>query len=213
MSSKLKRNISLIKEESEKRLIAQQLFESRILAITDGKNIEEVLSNLTESQRLDFSIRLLEEIVKYQDNKYVNEQFFDFFKKFAGVGLDSAIETAVESVMMGIFSWMGIEKWWLSRQITSIIATDPRRLLKAFKGDCSEITKLIAESTIEAMVMGYQQQSKSAKGPFADFLRNAIGNWAQDSALVKEVEDLISNQVCSLFGKAKKDLSPATSGS
>ena len=57
MSSKLKRNISLIKEESEKRLIAQQLFESRILAITDGKNIEEVLSNLTESQRLDFSIR------------------------------------------------------------------------------------------------------------------------------------------------------------
>jgi hypothetical protein len=136
MSSKLKRNISLIKEESEKRLIAQQLFESRILALTDGKNIKEVLSNLTESQRLDFSIRLLEEIVKYQDNKYVNEQFFDFFKKFAGVGLDSAIETAVESVMMGIFSWMGIEKWWLSRQITSIIATDPRRLLKAFKGDC-----------------------------------------------------------------------------
>ena len=87
----MKRNISLIKEESEKRLIAQQLFESRILAITDGKNIEEVLSNLTESQRLDFSIRLLEEIVKYQDNKYVNEQFFDFFKKFAGVGLDSGV--------------------------------------------------------------------------------------------------------------------------
>lgn len=213
MSSKLKRNISLIKEESEKRLIAQQLFESRILALTDGKNIEEVLSTLTESQRFDFSIRLLEEVVKYQDNKYVNEQFFDYFKKFAGVGLDSAIETAVESVMMGIFSWMGIEKWWLSRQITSLIATDPRRLLKAFKGDCSELTKLIAESIVEAMVMGYQQQSKSAKGPFADFLRNAIGNWAQDSALVKQVEDLISNQVCSLFGKVKKDLTPATSGS
>lgn len=213
MSSKLKKNISLIKEESEKRLIAQQLFESRILALTDGKNIEEVLSTLTESQRFDFSIRLLEEVVKYQDNKYVNEQFFDYFKKFAGVGLDSAIETAVESVMMGIFSWMGIEKWWLSRQITSLIATDPRRLLKAFKGDCSELTKLIAESIVEAMVMGYQQQSKSAKGPFADFLRNAIGNWAQDSALVKQVEDLISNQVCSLFGKVKKDLTPATSGS
>ena len=213
MSSKLKRNISLIKEESEKRLIAQQLFESRILALTNGKNIEEVLSTLTESQRFDFSIRLLEEVVKYQDNKYVNEQFFDFFKKFAGVGLDSAIETAVESVMMGIFSWMGIEKWWLSRQITSIIATDPRRLLKAFKGDCSELTKLIAESIVEAMVMGYQQQSKSAKGPFADFLRNAIGNWAQDSALVKQVEDLISSKVCSLFGKVKKDLTPATSGS
>ena len=213
MSSKLKRNISLIKEESEKRLIAQQLFESRILALTDGKNIEEVLSTLTESQRFDFSIRLLEEVVKYQDNKYVNEQFFDYFKKFAGVGLDSAIETAVESVMMGIFSWMGIEKWWLSRTITSLIATDPRRLLKAFKGDCSELTKLIAESIVEAMVMGYQQQSKSAKGPFADFLRNAIGNWAQDSALVKQVEDLISNKVCSLFGKVKKDLTPATSGS
>lgn len=213
MSSKLKRNISLIKEESEKRLIAQQLFESRILALTDGKNIEEVLSTLTESQRFDFSIRLLEEVVKYQDNKYVNEQFFDYFKKFAGVGLDSAIETAVESVMMGIFSWMGIEKWWLSRTITSLIATDPRRLLKAFKGDCSELTKLIAESIVEAMVMGYQQQSKSAKGPFADFLRNAIGNWAQDSALVKQVEDLISSKVCSLFGKVKKDLTPATSGS
>ena len=213
MSSKLKRNISLIKEESEKRLIAQQLFESRILALTDGKNIEEVLSTLTESQRFDFSIRLLEEVVKYQDNKYVNEQFFDYFKKFAGVGLDSAIETAVESVMMGIFSWMGIEKWWLSRQITSFLASDPRRLLKAFKGDCSELTKLIAESIVEAMVMGYQQQSKSAKGPFADFLRNAIGNWAQDSALVKQVEDLISNKVCSLFGKVKKDLTPATSGS
>lgn len=213
MSSKLKKNISLIKEESEKRLIAQQLFESRILALTDGKNIEEVLSTLTESQRFDFSIRLLEEVVKYQDNKYVNEQFFDYFKKFAGVGLDSAIETAVESVMMGIFSWMGIEKWWLSRTITSLIATDPRRLLKAFKGDCSELTKLIAESIVEAMVMGYQQQSKSAKGPFADFLRNAIGNWAQDSALVKQVEDLISSKVCSLFGKVKKDLTPATSGS
>jgi len=213
MSSKLKKNIALIKEESEKRQIAQQLFESRLLSITDGRKIEDVFENLSESQKIEFSIRLLEEIVNAQDNKYVNEQFFDWFKKFAGVGVDSAIETAVESVMMGIFSWMGIEKWWLARQITSIIATDPRRLLKAFKGDCSEITKLIAESTVEAMVMGYQQQSKSAKGPFADLLRNAIGNWAQDSDLVKQIEDLLSNQVCSLFGKVKKDLSPSTTAS
>jgi len=213
MSSKLKKNIALIKEESEKRQIAQQLFESRLLSITDGRKIEEVFENLSESQKIEFSIRLLEEIVSAQDNKYVNEQFFDWFKKFAGVGVDSAVETAVESVMMGIFSWMGIEKWWLARQITSIIATDPRRLLKAFKGDCSEITKLIAESTVEAMVMGYQQQSKSAKGPFADLLRNAIGNWAQDSDLVKQIEDLLSNKVCSLFGKVKKDLSPSTTAS
>jgi hypothetical protein len=90
---------------------------------------------LTESQRFDFSIRFLEEVVKYQDNKYVNEQFFDFFKKFAGVGLDSSyLKLIVESVMMGIFSWMGIEKWWLSRQITSIIAYRPKKTFESLQG-------------------------------------------------------------------------------
>ena len=213
MDLNLKKNIELVKEESEKKLISQKLFESRILALTNGRIINEILPTLNENQRIIFSLRLLEEIVQAQDNKYLNEQLQDYLKGFAdfvGLGIDSTIETLVESALMGVFTWLGIEKWWLSRQITSIIATDPRRLLRAIKGDCSEITKLIAESTVEAMVMGYQQEHKSVSGPFSDFFRNAIGNWLQDSDMVKSIENLLSDKVCSLFGNVKKTLSAAT---
>lgn len=209
----LKKKIELVKEESEKKLISQKLFESRIFALTNGRNIKDILPTLNENQRIIFSVRLLEEIVQAQDNKYLNEQLGDYFKGFSnliGLGIDSTIETIVESALMGIFTWLGIEKWWLSRQITSIIASDPRRLIKAIKGDCNEITKLIAESTVEAMVMGYQQEHKSVSGPFSDFFRNAIGNWLQDSDMVKNIENLLSDKVCSLFGNVKKTLSAAT---
>lgn len=99
---------------------------------------------------------------------------------------------------------MGIEKWWLSRQITSIIATDPRRLFKALKGDCKEIAKLLAESTVEAMVMGYQQQNKKVSGVFADFMRNAAGDFLK--GLTSDLEDKLASKVCELFSDKEEIL-------
>ena len=208
MKSTVKKNIELIKEQKERRKVGVMLAESRIRAIANDENFFKNLWSLEESKRVSLSLMMLDEIVHVKETKYITEQdFFSTLKSAFGLGLDTAVEQLVESILMSVFQALGIEKWWLARMTVSILATNPSELAKAFKGDCKTLTTLIAESMVEAMVMGYQQEKQGKMaGAFADYLRNLIGNALKKTDTVKGIEDMISSQVCSLFSKAKSAL-------
>ena len=208
MSNTVKRNLTFLKEEKERRKVGVMLAESRIKAIANDENFFENLWSLEESKRVSLSLMMLDEIAHVSETQYISEQdFFSTLKSAFGLGLDTAVEQLVESILMSVFQALGIEKWWLARMTVSILATNPSELAKAFKGDCKTLTTLIAESMVEAMVMGYQQEKQGKMaGVFADYLRNLIGNALKKTDTVKGIEDMISSQVCSLFSKAKSAL-------
>lgn len=207
MKSTIRKNVTLLKEEKERREVSLMLAESRIRAIATDENFFDRLWEMEESRRITVSIMMLDEISHVYESQYISEQdFFGTMKSLLGLGMDTAVEQLVESILMSVFAKLGIEKWWLSRMTVSILATNPRELVKAVKGDCHTLTKLIAESMVEAMVMGYQQKNQKVSGAFYDFLRNLIGNALQKTDTVKSIEGMIGDSVCSLFSKAKEAL-------
>ena len=66
--------------------------------------------------------------------------------------------------------------------------------------DCKLLTKLIAESVTEAMVMSLQRQ-KGFDSPGYSFLRNTLGGIFKGTEFIGGIENSISGTICSLFGK------------
>lgn len=205
MKSIVKKNIELIKEQKERREVSILLAESRIKEIGFDENFFDRLWEMEESKRLSLTFMMLDEIAHVYESEYISEQdFFGAIKNIAGLGMDTAVEQMAESLLMSVFEFLGIEKWWLSRMTVSILATNPRELVKALRGDCKTLTTLIAESMVEAMVIGYQQENQKMSGAFFDFLRNLIGNALKRTDTVKSIENMISGTVCGIFSKAKE---------
>lgn len=205
MKSTVRKNIELIKEQKERREVSILLAESRIKEIGFDENFFDRLWEMEESKRLSLTFMMLDEIAHVYESEYISEQdFFGAIKNIAGLGMDTAVEQMAESLLMSVFEFLGIEKWWLSRMTVSILATNPRELVKALRGDCKTLTTLIAESMVEAMVIGYQQENQKVSGAFFDFLRNLIGNALKKTDTVKSIESMISGTVCGIFSKAKE---------
>jgi hypothetical protein len=62
------------------------------------------------------------------------------------------------------------------------------------------MTKLVAESIVEGMVMSLQRQ-KGFDAPGYSFLRNTLGDAITGTGFVSSIENSLSKTVCSLFGK------------
>jgi hypothetical protein len=207
MKSTVRKNIELIKEQKERREVSILLAESRIREIGFDETFFDRLWEMEESKRLSLTFMMLDEIAHVYESEYISEQdFFGAIKNIAGLGMDSAVEQMAESLLMSVFEFLGIEKWWLSRMTISVLTTNPRELVKALRGDCKTLTTLIAESMVEAMVIGYQQENQKVSGVFFDFLRNLIGNALKRTDTVKSIENMISGTVCGIFSKAKETL-------
>ena len=205
MKSTVRKNIELIKEQKERREVGKLLAESRIRAITNDKNFFANLKKMEESKRLSLTFMMLNEMSLVYESEYISEQdFFSGMKSVLGLGMDTAVEQIFESLLMSVFEALGIEKWWLSRMTVSILSSNPRELIRALRGDCKTLTTLIAESMVEAMVIGYQQENQKVSGVFPDLMRNLFGNILKSSSTVKSVENAISGTVCDLFSKVKE---------
>ena len=66
--------------------------------------------------------------------------------------------------------------------------------------DCKLMTKLIAESVVEGMIMSLQRQ-KGFDAPGYSFLRNTLGDVIKGTGFISGIENSISSTVCGLFGK------------
>ena len=58
------------------------------------------------------------------------------------------------------------------------------------------MTKLIAESLSEAIVMMIQEKTE-VTGQFANFIRNTLGGLVKDVSFVSKIENFIGDMVCS----------------
>ena len=87
----------------------------------------------------------------------------------------------------------------MSNFIISYLTKRPSEVIRSMS-DCKLMTKLLAESVVEGMVMSLQNQ-KGFNAPGYSFLRNTLGDVIEGTEFAKGIENSLSNTVCSLFSK------------
>ena len=198
LKNKIKRSIIETKEKKEKLLIEQKLVESRIMMIVESESTAKNFHRLSEEKQQKMMYSLLSEINYLDEQGMINEQIWDFLGKIFGNSFGGVVQTIVEPLVNSLLSSLGL-KGFFKDSLVSFLTKNPLRLGKALKS-CEELTKLVAESLAEAVVMMIQRET-GLSGQGYTFLRNTLLDTVKDTKFVSGLEDQLSGVVCELFGK------------
>jgi hypothetical protein len=194
----IKKSLVEAKERKEKQLIEEKLVKSRILMIVESEGDMKKFHLLSEEKQFKISYSIFEEIGYLEEQGLMTEQVWDFLGKIFGNSVGGVAQTIVEPLVNSLLSSIGLGGYFKDF-LVSFITSNPLRLAKALKS-CEELTKLIAESLTEAVVMMIQRE-KGLSGQGYTFIRNALGGAVKDYKFVESLEKQLSSTVCSLFGQ------------
>lgn len=194
----IKKSLLETKERKEKQLIEEKLVKSRILMIVESEGDMKKFHLLSEEKQFKISYSIFEEIGYLEEQGLMTEQVWDFLGKIFGNSVGGVAQTIVEPLVNSLLSSIGLGGYFKDF-LVSFITSNPLRLAKALKS-CEELTKLIAESLTEAVVMMIQRE-KGLSGQGYTFIRNALGGAVKDYKFVESLEKQLSSTVCSLFGQ------------
>lgn len=183
------------KKRKESRLIENTIVENRLSLVLGSKND---FMSLTEEKKLEVIFEFLNEVRILNEQGLVNEQFGEILGKLFGQAPSGITQAFVEPLVGSILGWFGLGGYFKDF-VTSFIVSDPARLAKATK-DCRELTKLIAESLAEALTI-MLQRAQGLEGKGHSILRNVLGGAIKETSFVSNLEEKLSDGVCSLFDK------------
>jgi hypothetical protein len=178
------------KKRKESQLIENRIVENRLSLVLGSKNN---FMSLDEEKRLRVIFEFLSEVRSLNEQGLVNEQFGEILGKLFGQAPSGITQAFVEPLVGSILGWFGLGGYFKDF-VTSFIVSDPARLAKATK-DCRELTKLIAESLAEALAIMLQTSQGHS------ILRNVLGGAIKETSFVSNLEEKLSDGVCSLFDK------------
>jgi hypothetical protein len=204
IEKKIKKVIKETKEQKEKILIEENLVKNRIFAIVESKEVIDNFEFLPEGKKMKIAKNLIEEIRFLDENNILNEQLMDFLGKMFGNSLSGIVQTAVEPIVNSILGGLGLSGFF-KNALMSFILKDPRRLAKALKS-CNELTALVSEALVEALVMMVQEQ-QGMQGTGYTILRNTLLGAIQDTKVVIELQDKLEGTVCSVYNNFNKKAS------
>jgi hypothetical protein len=204
IEKKIKKVIKETKEQKEKILIEENLVKSRIFAIVESKEVIDNFEFLPEGKKMKIAKNLIEEIRFLDENNILNEQLMDFLGKMFGNSLSGIVQTAVEPIVNSILSGLGLSGFF-KNALMSFILKDPRRLARALKS-CNELTALVSEALVEALVMMVQEQ-QGMQGTGYTILRNTLLGAIQDTKVVIELQDKLEDTVCGVYNNFNKKAS------
>jgi hypothetical protein len=180
-------------------LIGEQLVKSRLSAIVEHIQDEDDFNNLTEDKKAQLSYNILSELSYLQSNGLISEvdlssAFKSLFGGFFGNVTQTVFEPLIGKIVYPLFG-----EGFMSNFIISYLTSRPSEVIKSMS-DCKLMTKLVAESIVEGMVMSLQRQ-KGFDAPGYSFLRNTLADAITGMGFVSSIENSISKTVCELFGK------------
>jgi hypothetical protein len=199
LEKKIRRSIIETKERKERKLIGEQLVKSRLSAIVEHIQDEDDFNNLTEDKKAQLSYNILSELSYLQSNGLISEvdlssAFKSLFGGFFGNVTQTVFEPLIGKIVYPLFG-----EGFMSNFVISYLTSRPSEVIKSMS-DCKLMTKLVAESIVEGMVMSLQRQ-KGFDAPGYSFLRNTLGDAITGTGFVSSIENSLSKTVCSLFGK------------
>jgi hypothetical protein len=202
----IKKTIIETKEQQEKKLIKETIVKNRLTTLVEHIKTEKDYNNLSEDKKIQLSFNLLQELSYLESNGLINEiDLSGVFKSLFG-GLFGDVTQTVFEPLLGKIVYPLFGQGFMSNFIISYLTSRPSDVIKSMS-DCKLMTKLIAESVVEGMVMSLQRQ-KGFDAPGYSYLRNALGTVFEGSEFVSGIEKSIANTVCGVFstvaGNAKK---------
>jgi hypothetical protein len=199
LERKIRKSIIEAKEQKEKRLIEESLIKRRLSVLVEHIQSEEDFNNLSESKKIQLSFNILQELSYLESTGLLSEQnLSNVFKSLFGGLFGNVTQTFFEP-LIGKIVYPLFGQGFLSNFIISYLTSRPSEVIKSMS-DCKLMTKLIAESVVEGMIMSLQRQ-KGFDSPGYSFLRNTLGDVIKGTGFISGIETSISKTVCGLFGK------------
>jgi len=197
----IKKTILETKEKKDRRLVSEQLVKSRILMIIESEDNLKKNKKLSEKKQLELSFSILQELYYLEQNDLLVEQdLLGMLKGLFGTNvLGSITQTLFEPMINSILSSLGMGDNLFKKFVISYLTSNMSEVVKSF-GDCKIMTKLIAESFAEALVM-MMQQEKGFGGTGYDLIRNSLGSAIKGTSFIQGLERGMENIVCNLFSK------------
>ena len=199
LEKKIRRSIIETKEQKEKKLIEEHLVKSRLLVLVEHIQSEDDFNDLTEDKKAQLSYNILSELSYLESNGLISEvdlssAFKSLFGGFFGNVTQTVFEPLIGKIVTPLFG-----EGFMSNFIISYLTSRPSEVIKSMS-DCKLMTKLVAESIVEGMVMSLQRQ-KGFDAPGYSFLRNTLADAITGMGFVSSIENSISKTVCELFGE------------
>jgi hypothetical protein len=199
LEKKVRQSLIEVKEQKEKDLIKETLVKNRLLVLVEHIKTKDDFNKLSENKKLQLSFNILQELSYLESNGLISEQDLGgALKSVFGGFFGNATQTFFEPILKKFISPL-FGEGYMTNFIISYLTSRPSDVIKSMS-DCKLLTKLIAESASEALVMSLQD-AKGFDGVGYSFLRNTLGGVLRDSSFVQGLEGGFSKTICSLFGK------------
>ena len=199
MKKELRKALLEAKEQKERRLIEESLIKSKIMMIVESEDNIKNFDSLSEKKKRKIADGILKEIIVGNDD-LLNEGLMDIISSLFGSSFSGLAQMIGEPIVNSILGALGMEDGYFKSFMISFFTKNWSRLAKALRGDCKELTGLVAESLVEGLVIQLSN-TKGMTGPGYTFIRNAIANSIQSSDFVQKLENSLESTICSLLNK------------
>ena len=199
LEKRVRKTLVEAKEEKQKQIIQERLVMSRLSVLVEHIQDEDDFNQLTEDKKAQLSYNILSELSYLQSNGLISEvDLSSVFKSLFGGLFGNVTQTVFEPLIGKIVKPL-FGEGFMSNFIISYLTSRPSEVIKSMS-DCKLMTKLVAESIVEGMVMSLQRQ-KGFDAPGYSFLRNTLADAITGTSFATSIENSISDTVCDLFGK------------
>jgi hypothetical protein len=203
MKKELRKALIEAKEKKEKRLIEETLVKSKIMMIVESEENIKNFDSLSEKKKRKIADGILREMILSDEqllNEAEGEGLWGMISSLFGSSFSGLAQTIGEPIVNSILSALGMEDGFFKSVMISFFTKNMGRLAKALRGDCKELTGLVAESLVEGLVIQLSN-TKGFTGPGYTFIRNTIADSIQSSGFVQSLENSMETTVCTLFQK------------
>jgi hypothetical protein len=201
MRKELRKALIEAKEQKERRLIKESLIKSKIMMIVESEDNIKNFNLLSERKKRKIADGILREIIVGNDNLLNEEKgLMDILGSLFGSSFSGLLQMIGEPIVNSILSALGMEDGYFKSFMISFFTKNWSRLAKALRGDCKELTGLVAESLVEGLVIQLSN-TKGMTGPGYTFIRNTIADSIQSSDFIQKLENSLESTICGLLGK------------
>ncbi len=199
LNKEIKKALVEAKEQKERRLIEESLIKSKIMMIVESEDNIKNFDSLSESKKRKIANGILTEII-LNENQTLNEGLWDAISSLFGSSFSGLAQMIGEPIVNSILGALGMEDGYFKSVMISFFTKNWGRLAKALRGDCKELTGLVAESLVEGMVIQLAN-SKGMTGAGYTFLRNTLADAINSTSFIQGLENSLESTVCGLLNK------------
>jgi hypothetical protein len=200
MKKEIRQALIEAKEKKERLLIEESLVKSRIMMIVESEDNIKNFDSLPKRKQKKIAEGILAEMVTVSEPGLLSEDFdiMGMLGSLFGNSWSGLLQMIGEPFVNSILSALGMQDGYFKNVLISFFTKNLGRLAKALRGDCQEITGLVAESLVEGIEMSLAQ-SHGMTGPGYSFIRNTLNASINDQAFIKHLEEQLESTVCSWF--------------